>query len=271
MENNDIMNFTNIIENNDNLKPMVDAIEQIMEIPEENLNDETVEVIIGMTQGAFTKRMRDVSIDELIKNFEEENLTHAMAVDRIETTKTVIQEAIDTLKPSEKKRQILEGIFTIFYDIFDDVIERYHNYNIILPIKLDEGAITPTYAHDTDACADLYAADDITLSAHTFSNMVRTGVHIALPEGWMAMIFPRSSIGAKTQNRLSNSVGIIDSEYRGQLGVLYDNLSDSDYEIKAGDRVAQMLVMPSYKFKANVVDILPTSNRGEGGFGSTGK
>ena len=189
----------------------------------------------------------------------------------VDEAKRAMSEYIDALKPSPSKRQILESIFQIFYDIFDEAIDRYHNYNIVLPIVLDEGAAVPTYAHDTDACADLYAADDVTLSAHTFSNMVRTGVHIALPEGWMAMIFPRSSIGAKTQNRLSNSVGIIDSEYRGQLGVLYDNLSDSDYEIKAGDRVAQMLVMPSYKFKANVVDILPTSDRGEGGFGSTGK
>ena len=138
-------------------------------------------------------------------------------------------------------------------------------------MQLEEGAQAPTYAHNGDACADLYAKEDMTLPAHSHSNMVATGVHIALPEGWMAMIFPRSSMGAKTGNRLSNSVGIIDSNYRGQLGVLYDNLSDSDYTITAGDRVAQMLVMPSYKFRAEVVDTLPETDRGEGGFGSTGK
>lgn len=271
MENNDFMNFADMVSNDENLQPMMDAIEQIMAIPEETLNDETVEVIIGMTQGAFTQKLRNDSVNELIKNFDEEGLSKTAAAERIEASKTAIKEAIDELKPSDRKRHIFEGIFSIFYDIFDAALEQYHNYNIILPIKLDDGATVPTYAHDTDACADLYAADDMVLPAHTFSNMVRTSVHIALPEGWMAMIFPRSSIGAKTQNRLSNSVGIIDSEYRGQLGILYDNLSDSDYEIKAGDRVAQMLVMPSYKFKANVVDILPTSERGEGGFGSTGK
>lgn len=270
MENN-FTNFADLVSMDENLQPLMDVIEQIMAIPEESLNESTIDVMTGMIMGAFTNNIRNESIKEMLKNFENEGLTRAAAMESIEASKIAIKEAIDELKPSPSKRQILENIFSIFYDIFDQALERYHNYNITLPIKLDEGAIVPTYAHETDACADLYAADDMTLPAHTFSNMVRTGVHIALPEGWMAMIFPRSSIGAKTQNRLSNSVGIIDSEYRGQLGVLYDNLSDSDYQIKAGDRVAQMLVMPSYKFKTDVVDILPVSERGEGGFGSTGK
>jgi len=270
MENN-FANFADMVSNDENLQPIMDVIEQIMAIPEDSLNNESIDVITGMISGAFTDKIRNASINEMIKNFEEEGLTREAVHENIESSKTAIKEAIDELKPSANKRQILESIFSIFYDIFDAALECYHNYNIVLPIKLDDGATVPTYAHETDACADLYAADDMVLPAHTFSNMVRTGVHIALPEGWMAMIFPRSSIGAKTQNRLSNSVGIIDSEYRGQLGVLYDNLSDSDYQIKAGDRVAQMLVMPSYKFKADVVDILPASDRGEGGFGSTGK
>ena len=267
----DFSNVADMLSEDKNLQPIMDAIEQIMAIPEESLTDENIDIITGMITGAFTDKIRNESVKEMIKTFEEEGLTRPAAKETIESSKTAINKAIDELKVSARKRKIFDSIFSIFYDIFDRALEQYHNYNIVLPIKLDEGAIVPTYAHETDACADLYAADDITIPAHTFSNMIRTGVHIALPEGWMAMIFPRSSIGAKTPNRLSNSVGIIDSEYRGQLGVLYDNLSDSDYEIKAGDRVAQMLVMPSYKFKADVVDILPASDRGEGGFGSTGK
>ena len=70
--------------------------------------------------------------------------------------------------------------------------------------------------------------------------------------------------------RLSNSVGIIDSGYRGELGVLFDNTSDNPASIKQGDRIAQLLVMPSYRFQPKVVDILASSDRGEGGFGSTG-
>ena len=101
--------------------------------------------------------------------------------------------------------------------------------------------------------------------------LVTTGVKCIMENNMYLSIYSRSSVPLNDWLILANGVGIIDSEYRGQLGVLYDNLSDSDYQIKAGDRVAQMLVMPSYKFKANVVDILPASDRGEGGFGSTGK
>ena len=128
----------------------------------------------------------------------------------------------------------------------------------------------PTYAHESDAAADLYAKEKQIIPAHSISNMINTGVKIALPEGWMAMIFPRSSIGAKTGLRLSNSCGIIDSTYRGNLGILYDNISDSDYTIEEGDRIAQLLIMPSYHFRAELVDKVPDTVRGEGGFGSTG-
>ena len=112
--------------------------------------------------------------------------------------------------------------------------------------------------------------ETVIVQGNTAGNKIRTGVKIQLPEGWLALIIPRSSIGAKTPLRLSNSVGLIDSGYRGELGVLYDNISDSPYAINAGDRIAQLLVMPSYRFKPEVVETLEDSDRGEGGFGSSG-
>jgi len=111
----------------------------------------------------------------------------------------------------------------------------------------------------------------MTLAPHSLSNMVHTGLRIALPEGWAAYILPRSSIGMKTGLRLSNSVGVIDSEYRGEIGVMYDNHSDSEYIIHKGDRIAQMIVMPIHQFRPEVVDTLDNTSRGEDGFGSTGK
>jgi len=190
---------------------------------------------------------------------------------RIDEARNGITNFIDELHPSEQKRTILNGVFSIFYNLFDGVLERYHKFDIELPIQLEEGAQVPTYAHEGDAAADLYAADTVVVPAHSHSNMIRTGVHIQLPENWVAFIFPRSSTGSKTPLRLSNSVGIIDCQYRGPLGVLYDNLSDSDYTINAGDRIAQLMVMPNYHFKAKIVDKLEESERGEGGFGSSGK
>ena len=157
------------------------------------------------------------------------------------------------------------------FGIFYKALEKYHTYAIELPMVLDGGAKVPTYAHDTDAAADLYALENVTLEGNTKGNKIRTGVKIQLPESQLALITPRSSIGAKTPLRLSNSVGLIDSGYRGDLGVLYDNTSDEPYDIKAGDRIAQLLVMPSYRFQPQVVDVLASSDRGETGFGDSGK
>ena len=267
MENN----FKDIMPVDGNLQPIMDAIEQIMAIPEKNLTDDNIEVMIGMITGAFTDKIRNASIDEMVKTFEQEGLTRAAAAEHIESSKIGIKEALDELDPSPHKRQIFDGIFSIFYEIFDAALAKYHTYDIELPIKLEAGAHAPTYAHETDACADLYASQDIVIPAHSTSNMVHTGLRIALPESWVLKLEPRSSIGSKSGLRLSNSMGIIDADYRGEICILYDNISDSDYEIKAGDRIAQCWIERVYRFKSVVVDILPASERGEGGFGSTGK
>ena len=171
------------------------------------------------------------------------------------------------------KKILVDSIVNKLDDIFNTALEKFHSYAIELPMTVDKagGAQVPTYAHETDAAADLYAMETTVVEGNTLGNKIRTGVKIQLPEGWLAFILPRSSIGAKTPLRLSNSVGLIDSGYRGELGVLYDNISDTPYTINAGDRIAQLLVMPSYRFQAKVVDILADSDRGEGGFGASGK
>jgi len=252
-------------------RPLLDMIEQIMTIPEESLNEDSVEIISGMIKGALTPRIREDSIKDVLKGFEDDNLTRAEAANFVTQNKTAIQEAINELEPSPNKRALLDATFDFFYDVFDEAFARYHSYAFELPVKLEDGGQMPTYAHDTDACADIYASKDTIIPAHSISNKVPTGLKIALPEGWVAKIAPRSSIGAKTGLRLSNSIGIIDADYRGEIGVLYDNISDSDYEIKAGDRIAQVWVERVERFKPVLVDILPATERGEGGFGSTGK
>jgi len=262
-----MMNFADSLVMEDNIKPLMDIIEQVMAIPEDSLTSENTEVISGMIMGAFTPKMREDAIKDLIKNFEEQHLSREQAQNLIAESRAGIEQGINDLQPSQHKRAILDAIFDFFYDTFDKALEKYHSYVFELPIK----GTAPKYAHDTDACADLYAAQDMTLPAHSLSNMVPTGLRIALPEGWVAKIAPRSSIGAKTGLRLSNCIGIIDADYRGEINVMYDNFSDSDYEIKAGDRIAQMWVEPVYRFKPVEVDILPTTERGDGGFGSTGK
>ena len=254
-----------------NLSQLNDLIEAVVSIPDETLNEQYIESLIGAVNGAITPSIRTESVFELINNFTDQGYSKRDAENEIQKLKDDLQSLIKSLDVSEKKEQILNKIFENFYGIFDDALENYKRITVIMPISLDEGATAPAYAHDTDAGADLAASETITIPAHSTSTMVKTGVHIALPEGWVGYIVPRSSIGYKTPLRLSNSVGVIDESYRGQLGVLYDNISDSDYTINAGDRIAQLIVMPCYRFKPHIIERLPETERGAGGFGSSGK
>lgn len=267
----DAMQFSSLLETEE-YKPLEDIITAIMELPENDLNDEAREVVEGMLRGAFTENVKKESSTAILRAFEAQGVTRAQAIEMVDDLRNSFVDFINTeLKPSDYKRHLLNTIFTEFFHTFDTALESYHLYDIELLVKLDEGATMPSYAHNSDACADLYALETVVIPAHTLSNKIRTGIYLGLPENWQARIAPRSSIGAKTGLRLSNSIGIIDSGYTGEIGILYDNISDSDYTINAGDRIAQMWVEPVRRFKAKQVDILPVTERNEGGFGSTGK
>ena len=267
-----INDLADALNNNEDLQPLFDIVKEIMELPEESLTDDRViDSISGMITGAFTPQIQANAVQEIIKGLEINNVPRAQAQQSFDDFHDALNDMVNDLKPSPAKRTILNNTLDTLFGIFDSAMERYHKFDIVLPIKLDGDAKTPTYAHDTDAAADLYAVEDMTIPAHSLSNLIDTGVHIQLPENWVAYVIPRSSIGLKTGLRLSNSVGCIDADYRNSIGVIYDNISDSDYEIHAGDRIAQLIVMPCYHFKPQVVDILNTTERGNGGYGSTGK
>lgn len=253
------------------LQTLIDAIKGLTDIEDDALTDEAMNNILDGLNQQFSPELVQQSINQIIKNLEDQGLNKAEAQASIKAVSDTIKEMIyGEVSYTGNKKILVDTVMNRMFNIFDAAVEKYHSYSIELPIKLEEGAQVPTYAHDTDAAADLYALEDTNLNAHTYGNKIRTGVSIQLPEGWLALILPRSSMGTKTPFRLSNSVGLIDSGYRGELGVLYDNTSDIDSFIRKGDRIAQLLVMPSYRFQAKVVDSLEDSDRGEGGFGSTG-
>ncbi len=265
------MPIADILENNNELRPLLELIDQIMEIPDENLNDEGIKMMTDMFDQNITPVMREAAAQSMANVLISQGYSQEGAKVIIDNTKTQFDNYLNSINPSPAKRQILDHLFSILYEIFDGGAAHLAVNKITLNLTLEENAHVPTYAHDSDAAADLYAMEDQIIPAHSLSNRIHTGVHIQLPQNWMAMIVPRSSIGAKTGLRLSNSIGIIDEQYLGELGVLYDNVSDSDYTIHAGDRIAQMLIFPSYHFQANVVSELVPTERGEGGFGSSGK
>lgn len=253
------------------LNSLVEAIRGLAEIEEDSLTEEAMAQILEGVDQQFAPTVVTQSINQIVTNLEDQGLDKREAKEAIDALIETLNDMIyGSMVLTGKKKILVDTVTKKMTDIFYQALDKFHSYSIELPMTLAPGAKEPTYAHDTDAAADLYAMEDQLISAGTYGNMIKTGVKIQLPEGWLALILPRSSIGLKTPLRLSNSVGLIDSSYRGELGVIYDNTAFEDYQIKAGDRIAQLLVMPSYRFKAQVVDSLEESDRGEGGFGSTG-
>lgn len=255
------------------LNAFITSIKSMADLPDSAFTDETRKLIQDNIIASFTPEVKEQSINQIVQNMESQRLNRSEARDAIKALTETLDELIYDIDYTPAKKEIVDAMMAPMKEIFNSALERFHLYSIELPMTVDiaGGAKIPTYAHETDAAADLYAMEDVVLHGHTTGNKIRTGVKIQLPEGWLAMILPRSSMGIKTPLRLSNSVGLIDSGYRGELGILYDNISEVPYEIKAGDRVAQLLVMPSYRFQAKVVDVLADSDRGETGFGDSGK
>ena len=131
--------------------------------------------------------------------------------------------------------------------------------------KLHPNAIIPEYAKIGDAGLDLTAVDFEVTGLHI---TYKTGIAIAIPEGFVGLLFPRSSV-YKTGQYLTNSVGVIDSGYRGEIMLKFTRPAiDSQY--KVGDRVGQLIIMPYPQVKFEEVEDLGTTDRGKGGFGSTG-
>lgn len=141
--------------------------------------------------------------------------------------------------------------------------------------KLHPDAIVPTYATDGAACFDLYAIIPAPYCCEKVEynkpTTFRTGLAFEIPEGWVMRIYSRSGHGFNNNTRLANCVGIIDSDYRGEVKVklAYDSFN-GQLEVKNGDRIAQAEITPMYRTSFTVVDDLSETDRGAGGFSSTG-
>lgn len=134
--------------------------------------------------------------------------------------------------------------------------------------KLSTNAKLPTKAHTTDAGYDLYAAS---ISVDKNYNIVYgTGIAVEIPNGYVGLVFPRSSIASK-DIMLTNSVGVIDSGYRGEIMAKFKRVTGEFGAYQVGDRIAQLIIMPYPEIKFEEVDDLSDSDRGVGGYGSSGR
>ena len=138
--------------------------------------------------------------------------------------------------------------------------------------KLDDRAKVPTFAHgaDEDAGMDLYSSEDVKLSPMERRN-IGTGICLEIPSGYEGQLRPRSGLARKHGLTLLNSPATIDPGYRGELRVTLINLGQEPYQVQAGDRIAQLVIASYTKVSWALADSLEESQRGSGGFGSTGR
>jgi len=140
------------------------------------------------------------------------------------------------------------------------------NFKLVHP-----NAVSPVYSSDGAAGLDFVAVTR-EWDADNQVFIYDTGVAVEIPEGYVGLLFPRSSI-YKTQLSLANSVGVIDSDFRGSIKVIFRDLNQTHEPLcyKAGDRIAQLMIIPYPKINVKVIDVLSETNRGAKSFGSTGK
>ena len=139
-------------------------------------------------------------------------------------------------------------------------------------VALDPDLPLPSYAKAGDAGADLVAREGVLLKAAGGRAAVATGIALALPEGYGGFVQPRSGLARKHGVTMVNAPGLIDSGYRGEVRVLLINTDPSaDYEVQRGDRIAQLVIQRVEQADFRLVDELPDSDRGAGGFGHSGR
>jgi dUTP pyrophosphatase len=136
--------------------------------------------------------------------------------------------------------------------------------------RLDPDLALPGYAHPGDAGLDLYAADTTTLQPGERA-LVPCGIVVAVPEGHVGLVHPRSGLAVDHGLTVLNAPGTIDAGYRGELKVLLINLGQDAVEIRHGERIAQLLLLPVALVDVREVDRMDSTARGSGGFGSTGR
>ena len=133
--------------------------------------------------------------------------------------------------------------------------------------KLTDTAKIPTKANISDAGFDLYSDVDINIESGK-TVIINTGIALGIPDGYCGLIWDRSSLGSKGIHR---HAGVVDSGYRGEIKVCLNNTSDSSYEVSKGDRIAQILIQRNEPFRVEECEDLSDTDRGLGGFGSSGK
>ena len=183
-----------------------------------------------------------------------------------------VNEITDDDSLSENKKDLIATIFTGSLSIIEQIIEGGgREFVPVKIVKLNSEAIIPQYAHATDAGADVCAIEETKIEAGE-TKIVKTGIAVAVPAGYEIQVRPRSGLSLKSGLRIANAPGTIDTDYRGEIGIIMTNTKDIPYVIEKGMKIAQLVIsqVPRIRWdEVATVEDLGTTERGENGFGST--
>lgn len=260
----------------DELKDIIAVLEDVLEEDDEKL-EMVFPALINELEKAFTGERGEQAAQEFVMLCDLAQISPEEGIKELKKSQSEINEIIEELKEkttnSDIKAQFLDIIANMADTFFGTIALRFNlRTYATLGIELSHPAAKiPTYAHTGDQGADIYAPEANTIPAGARGYMVHTGIKLLIPHGWAVSIRPRSGMSKNTPLRISNSPATIDQQYRGEVCILFDNLSDEPYEIKQGDRIAQMILEKNYHAAFYQLDsVEPTTDRGEGGFGSSG-
>ena len=246
-----------------------DAMMQFVQLPNEQFDQ---------MWPSFKESFMEIIKSEKFQKEQKEALTLVPGVtsETLKEEKEYYEEIIHDISQepdlSENKKEFFIILFNALADIHEQLLISGRTQVEVKITKLNQDAIIPQYAHPTDAGADVCAIEETKIEAGE-TKIVKTGIAVAIPAGYEIQIRPRSGLSLKSGLRIANAPGTIDADYRGEIGIIMTNTKDIPYVIDKGMKIAQLVIAPTPMIKWNEVatmEELGTTERGEGGFGSTG-
>ena len=237
---------------------------------------------------------KELSKDETRMALAQQFNIKGFKIEDIEEAFTQLNEIVDKefANYSEYKRDTIKQFFGLFLNALQ-TSKGVFSRLVQIPIVIGENGKLPEYAHDGDAAVDLYAAEDKEILPQEQA-IIKTDIKVAIPKGYALLVHPRSGLSSKTKLRICNSIGLIDSPYRGEIGIVAENIEPkikdilydfsedgtpiikgiihgSSIKIEKGTRIAQarLVEVPTIYFQQ--VEKLDETERGEAGFGSSGQ
>lgn len=240
-------------------KDIMGAFIAMLDLPDAVFDSKYLEIKTNLINGLKTLEF----VNEVTETVKKANIQDIDA--EIKSLDAFIKEIQEDDTLSDNKKDLLNSFLEELKTAYVNIVQCPREQ---VPVKIERihpNAILPTYANPTDAGADIYAVEDVVIKPHK-TEIVKTGLKVDMPAGYMIQIYPRSGLSAKTGLRVANSVGIIDHLYHKEIGVILENTGNFEYKINKGDRIAQMLILstPQIKWIEKIVE-----DNERGGFGST--